>query len=223
MSTRPFFRPTWQLPAAIRSRLGKCVGRQRPMAADGHLLLVLHAPPKPEAAEREGRFFWRNPQGEWTSKDLGSGIHRWPCTSTNMRMRSLGWIVWKRRRPRWTSTSTYWSNWRRSIDRAQHVRRAAGGAAALPERPGAAQHARPCVCDRAERGVADPRNEELARFPHGQACGRAGTGDAITWWWPPTGSTCWPRSSSPSRPSRRSSASISVTGTRSGTCPSCSW
>ena len=45
---------TWQLPAAIRNRLGKCVGRQRPMAAEGHLLLVLHAPPKPEEAERTG-------------------------------------------------------------------------------------------------------------------------------------------------------------------------
>jgi CHASE3 domain sensor protein len=65
----------WQLPAAIRSRLGKGAGRQRPMAADGHLLLVLHAPPKPETAERQGRFFWRNPQGDWVSKDLGAGIH----------------------------------------------------------------------------------------------------------------------------------------------------
>ena len=44
------------------------------MAADGHLLLVLHAPPKPDDTERAGRFFWRNPQGEWLSKDLGSGI-----------------------------------------------------------------------------------------------------------------------------------------------------
>jgi Mg2+ and Co2+ transporter CorA len=38
------------------------------------LLLVLHAPPKPNDSERTGRFFWRNPQGEWLSKDLGSGI-----------------------------------------------------------------------------------------------------------------------------------------------------
>ena len=65
---------TWQVPAAIRNRLGNLVGRQRAMAADGHLLLVLHAPPKPDDSERTGRFFWRNPQGEWLSKDLGSGI-----------------------------------------------------------------------------------------------------------------------------------------------------
>jgi hypothetical protein len=67
--------PAWQLPQAIRNRLGKNVGRQRPMAAEGHLLLVLHAPPKLDVPERKGRFFWRNPQGEWTSKELGSGIH----------------------------------------------------------------------------------------------------------------------------------------------------
>jgi Mg2+ and Co2+ transporter CorA len=45
------------------------------MFADGHLLLVLHAPPKPDQAERVGRFFWRSPQGEWTSSALGAGIH----------------------------------------------------------------------------------------------------------------------------------------------------
>jgi Mg2+ and Co2+ transporter CorA len=65
----------WQVPAAFRNRLGKSAGRQRPMFAEGHLLLVLHAPPKPEQAERKGRFFWRNPLGEWTSRDLGAGIH----------------------------------------------------------------------------------------------------------------------------------------------------
>lgn len=67
--------PNWQLPAAIRNRLGKTVGRQRSMAAEGHLLVVLHAPPKAEEIERKGRLFWRNPQGEWVSKDLGTGIH----------------------------------------------------------------------------------------------------------------------------------------------------
>ncbi len=65
---------TWQIPESIRSRLGSSVGRQRVMFQEGHLLLVLHAPPKSQDAERHGRFFWRNPQGEWTSKDLGVGI-----------------------------------------------------------------------------------------------------------------------------------------------------
>jgi Mg2+ and Co2+ transporter CorA len=45
------------------------------MFADGHLLLVLHLPPSPDDAEREGRFIWRKPDGSWTSNDLGSGFN----------------------------------------------------------------------------------------------------------------------------------------------------
>jgi hypothetical protein len=44
------------------------------MLAKGHLLLVFHAPPKPDELERAGRFFWRNSLGEWSSNDLGTGI-----------------------------------------------------------------------------------------------------------------------------------------------------
>ena len=65
----------WDVPQIFRNRLGDQVGRQRPMAADGHLLLVLHAPPKPEQNDRAGRFFWRSPDGKWTSKDLGTGLN----------------------------------------------------------------------------------------------------------------------------------------------------
>ncbi|MCU0960699.1 MAG: hypothetical protein MUF48_11395 [Pirellulaceae bacterium] len=65
----------WQLPAAIRDRLGSQVGRQRAMSADDHLLLVLHAPPKPDDAQRTGRLFWRSPPGEWNSSTMGAGIH----------------------------------------------------------------------------------------------------------------------------------------------------
>jgi hypothetical protein len=43
------------------------------MVADGHLVLVLHEPPKPGEPERIGRSFWRNPEGEWRSKNLGDG------------------------------------------------------------------------------------------------------------------------------------------------------
>lgn len=64
---------TWEIPAAIRERLGDKVGRQRAMAADGHLLLVLHKPPKAGDNERQGRFFWRKPDGSWLSNDLGPG------------------------------------------------------------------------------------------------------------------------------------------------------
>jgi hypothetical protein len=64
---------TWDIPAAIRERLGDKVGRQRAMAAEGHLLLVLHKPPKPGDNDRQGRFFWRKPDGSWQSNDLGQG------------------------------------------------------------------------------------------------------------------------------------------------------
>jgi hypothetical protein len=64
----------WQIPEAIRKRLGSRVGRQRAMFHDGHLLLVLHAPPVADETAREGRFFWRDPDGNWKSKELGRGI-----------------------------------------------------------------------------------------------------------------------------------------------------
>jgi hypothetical protein len=55
----------WTVPPVFRSRLGETAGRQRAMAADGHLLLVLHAPPQPGEKARRGRFFWRPPDGAW--------------------------------------------------------------------------------------------------------------------------------------------------------------
>ncbi|MDA1052473.1 MAG: hypothetical protein O3C40_18610 [Planctomycetota bacterium] len=67
--------PLWKVPQVFRDRMGEQVGRQRPMVADGHLLLVLHAPPKPNENERHGRFFWRDPPGQWTSKERGTGIN----------------------------------------------------------------------------------------------------------------------------------------------------
>lgn len=64
----------WEVPDRFRQRLGKTVGRQRPMVAEGHLLLVLHAPPSTEDAQRVGRFFWRAADGTWKSNALGNGI-----------------------------------------------------------------------------------------------------------------------------------------------------
>lgn len=64
----------WSVPEQLRDRLGAKVGRQRAMVADGHLLLVLHAPPKPDENEREGRLFWRSPDGTWTSTAFGAGV-----------------------------------------------------------------------------------------------------------------------------------------------------
>ncbi len=74
MTEKSILPPMWEVPQEFRTRLGASVGRQRPMLAEGHLLLVLHAPPKPEDDVRAGRFFWRNPDGNWKSKELGSGI-----------------------------------------------------------------------------------------------------------------------------------------------------
>ncbi|HYO25818.1 MAG TPA: hypothetical protein VEQ85_12825 [Lacipirellulaceae bacterium] len=65
--------PGWDVPAKFRRRLGEQAGRQRVMEADGHLLVVLHAPPSPDADVREGRFFWRNPAGEWTPSGKSPG------------------------------------------------------------------------------------------------------------------------------------------------------
>lgn len=65
---------SWQVPEKIRNRLGRSAGRQRVMFKEEHLLLVLHAPPKKEEAERRGRLFWRSPEGNWASNELGTGI-----------------------------------------------------------------------------------------------------------------------------------------------------
>ncbi|HUG93713.1 MAG TPA: hypothetical protein VML55_22980 [Planctomycetaceae bacterium] len=63
----------WEIPQVIRARLGDQVGRQRAMFHDGHLLLVLHAPPGPDELERRGRLFWREPNGTWHSTEQGAG------------------------------------------------------------------------------------------------------------------------------------------------------
>ncbi|MCH7812249.1 MAG: hypothetical protein IH958_06430 [Chloroflexi bacterium] len=65
----------WDVPEIFRKRLGRKVGRQRTMFADGHLLLVLHAPPGPEDLERTGRFFWRQPDGTWSSNCFSAGAN----------------------------------------------------------------------------------------------------------------------------------------------------
>jgi hypothetical protein len=58
--------PGWAVPDVFRRRLGEQPGRQRAMFEEGHLLLVLHAPPSPDTPHREGRFFWRDAAGHWT-------------------------------------------------------------------------------------------------------------------------------------------------------------
>src|SRR5262245_62471553 len=65
--------PSWEVPAQFRNRLGERVGRQRAMFDEGHLLLVLHRPPKKDEVERFPRLFWRKPDGTWQSNELGNG------------------------------------------------------------------------------------------------------------------------------------------------------
>ncbi len=63
----------WTVPEVFRERLGRRIGRQRMMFADGHLLLVLHAPPLADEENRDGCLFWRDPNGEWKSSQHGGG------------------------------------------------------------------------------------------------------------------------------------------------------
>ena len=65
--------PVWEVPAEFRDRLGDQVGRQRAMISDDHLLLILHDPPAPDESGRDGQFFWRQPNGTWSSSKLGAG------------------------------------------------------------------------------------------------------------------------------------------------------
>jgi hypothetical protein len=67
--------PTWDVPAEIRARFGEKLGRQRAMAAEGHLLLILHAAPRADENERQGRLYWRKPGGEWQSSETAGGAH----------------------------------------------------------------------------------------------------------------------------------------------------
>ncbi len=62
----------WKVPDIFRQRLGSRAGRQRVMEAEGHLLLVLHAPPQPDEDNRTARIFWRSPDGKWQPTGLRS-------------------------------------------------------------------------------------------------------------------------------------------------------
>jgi CorA-like Mg2+ transporter protein len=65
---------SWAVPSKFRSRLGETAGRQRAMAEQGHLLLVLHAVPAPGDSAREARLYWRDEKGGWRSNNKGAGV-----------------------------------------------------------------------------------------------------------------------------------------------------
>jgi hypothetical protein len=64
----------WTVPAKLRARLGTTAGRQRMLDADGHIVLVMHAPPSADEVARRGRFFWRDPQGAWRAAPKGERV-----------------------------------------------------------------------------------------------------------------------------------------------------
>jgi hypothetical protein len=64
----------WTLPAEITARLGsESWGAQRTIFEVGHLLLVLHAPPKADGNARECEVFLRQPNGKWQHKGIDHG------------------------------------------------------------------------------------------------------------------------------------------------------
>ena len=63
---------TWQVPEAFRERMGNQAGRQRCMTHAGHLLVILHELPDPDAPQhRDARLYWRTPDGTWNSSSGG--------------------------------------------------------------------------------------------------------------------------------------------------------
>lgn len=66
---------SWELPESITKRLGaRTLGKQRAIVEDGHVLLILHRVPKPDAREPEPIVFWRQPDGTWLHRGPGSGL-----------------------------------------------------------------------------------------------------------------------------------------------------
>jgi hypothetical protein len=70
----PILPATWKVPEVFHARLGEQAGRQRMMAADGHLLLILHKIPEPGESDRASVLFWRDPAGTWKSTGGGAGL-----------------------------------------------------------------------------------------------------------------------------------------------------
>ena len=64
----------WSIPIEIRRRLSGRVGRQRAMACDDHLLMVLQPVPDRTMPRQPGVYFWRCPEGEWSHSEQGAGF-----------------------------------------------------------------------------------------------------------------------------------------------------
>lgn len=71
---QPLLPADWDLPSAIRARLGHTVGRQRIIAEAGHLLVIVHRVPSSAEHERRGCIVWREPGGRWRSTTGTEGL-----------------------------------------------------------------------------------------------------------------------------------------------------
>lgn len=59
----------WDVPQIFRDRFGTRAGRQRVMAADGHIMIVLHDLPNADDPDTvNARLYWRKPDGTWKSQ-----------------------------------------------------------------------------------------------------------------------------------------------------------
>jgi Mg2+ and Co2+ transporter CorA len=65
---------TWALPEVITGRLGSSAGKQRVIAEDGHVLIVLHKIPGKDDNRRETLFLWRDNENQWYSSERGNGL-----------------------------------------------------------------------------------------------------------------------------------------------------
>jgi hypothetical protein len=75
MAENVYIPKAWDLPEAIRKRLGESVGKQRLMHEEGHQLLLLHQVPTAEDDEiRSPMVAWRNLAGEWKSAPGRGGL-----------------------------------------------------------------------------------------------------------------------------------------------------
>lgn len=66
--------PGWKLPDKIVRRLGSKAGKQRVIAEENHILIILHKPPLKNESHRESIFFWCDPSGKWSASERGDGL-----------------------------------------------------------------------------------------------------------------------------------------------------
>ena len=65
---------SWNISATIRQRVGEEAGRQRLIAEDGEILVLLHrVPSADDKGRREAALFWYDGQGNWKSSPHSGG------------------------------------------------------------------------------------------------------------------------------------------------------